>query len=48
VAASVAAAWAGKVDELLGTSKTGIERSLDPADYRYQSDFSNPSDLIAA
>ena len=48
VAASVATAWAGKVDELLGTSKTGIERSLDPADYRYQSDFSNPSDLIAA
>ena len=48
VAASVATTWAGKVDELLGTSKTGIERSLDPADYRYQSDFSNPSDLIAA
>lgn len=48
VATSVATAWAGKVDELLGTSKTGIERSLDPTDYRYQSDYSNPSDLIAA
>ena len=48
VAASVATAWAGKVDELLGTSKTGIERSLDPADYRYQSDFTNPSDLVTA
>ena len=48
VAASVATAWAGKVDELLGTSKSGIERTLDPNDYRYQSDYSNPGDLIAA
>ena len=48
VSFSVANAWAGKVDELLGTSKSGIERSMDPADYRYTSDFANGSELIAA
>ena len=48
VATSVATAWAGKVDELLGTSKSGIERSTDPEDYRYKSDFSKAGDLVAA
>ena len=48
VASSIGNTWAGKVDELLGTSKTGIERSTDPADYRYKSDFTDPNDLIAA
>ena len=48
VATSVATAWAGKVDELLGTSKSGIERSTDPEDYRYKSDFSKSGDLVAA
>ena len=45
---SVATAWASKVDELLGTSATGIERSTNPEDYRFRSDFENPADLIAA
>ena len=48
VASSVATAWAGTVDELLGTQKTGIERSLDPADYRYTSDYTTPAALIEA
>ena len=48
VAFSVGTAWAGKVDELLGTAKSGIERSQDPADYRYLSDFGNGSELIEA
>ena len=48
VAFSVGTAWAGKVDELLGTAKSGIERSQDPADYRYLSDFANGSELIEA
>lgn len=48
VAFSVGTAWAGKVDELLGTAKSGIERSLDPADYRFTSDFENGSQLIEA
>ena len=48
VASSVATAWAGKVDELLGTQKTGIERSLDIADYRYTSDYATPAALIEA
>ena len=48
VAFSVGTAWAGKVDELLGTAKSGIERSLNPEDYLYQSDYANGSELIAA
>ena len=45
---NVANAWAGKVDELLGTSSTGITRSTDPDDYRYRSDYASASDLVAA
>ena len=45
---TVATAWSGKVDELLGTSATGITRSKDSDDYRYQSDYSKPSDLVDA
>ena len=48
VAFSVGTAWAGKVDELLGTAKSGIERSQDPGDYRYLSDFASGSELIEA
>lgn len=48
VTLSVGTAWAGKVDELLGTAKSGIERSLDPEDYRYKSDYANASELISA
>ncbi len=48
VAFSVAGTWAGKVDELLGTSATGIKRSTDPDDYRYKSDYTRASDLVDA
>ncbi len=48
VAFSVGTAWAGKVDELLGTAKSGIEHSQDPEDYRYLSDFASGSELIEA
>ncbi len=45
---SVANVWAGKVDELLGTAATGITRTKDPADYRYQSDYTRASELVDA
>ncbi|MDE6590698.1 MAG: glycoside hydrolase family 3 C-terminal domain-containing protein, partial [Oscillospiraceae bacterium] len=48
IAAQVANSWAGKVNELLGVSDSTIERSADPEDYRYLSDFQTPSDLIQA
>ena len=48
ITAQVAASWAGKVNELLGVSESAIERSTNPEDYRYLSDFQNPSDLIQA
>lgn len=48
VIASVATAWNGKVNELLGTSDASIERSSNPDDYLYRSDFDDPSDLIQA
>lgn len=48
IAGQVANNWAGKVNELLGVSESTIKRSEDPADYRFQSDFQNPSDLIQA
>lgn len=48
VVAGVANAWSGRVNELLGTEKASIERSLDPEDYRHPSDFSTPAELIAA
>ena len=44
----VANAWAGKVNELLGTETATITRSLDPDDYYFKSDFASGSELIAA
>lgn len=48
IAAQVANSWAVKVNELLGVSGSTIERSTDPEDHRYLSDFQSPSDLIQA
>ncbi len=48
IVANIANNWAGKVNELLGLSVSGIERSEDAGDYQYLSDFETPSDLIAA
>lgn len=48
VVAQVANNWSGKVNELLGISDSTIERSSDPSDYRFLSDFENGSDLIDA
>ena len=48
ITAQVAGSWAGKVNELLGVSESAIERSTNPEDYRYLSDFQDPSDLIQA
>lgn len=48
IVASVATAWSGKVNELLGISDASIERSDNPEDYQYRSDFETPSDLIQA
>ena len=44
----VANAWAGKVNELLGTETATITRSLNPDDYYFKSDFASGSELIAA
>lgn len=48
VASSVANAWEGKVNELLGTETATITRSTDPADYPYQSDFASAAELVQA
>ena len=48
VVSGVANAWSGKVNELLGTEKPAIERSLKAEDYRHPSIFSSPAELIAA
>ena len=48
IVSQVAGTWAGKVNELLGIVDTTVERSDDPADYRFLSDFENASDLIQA
>ena len=48
IVAQVAANWTGRINELLGISSSTIERSDDPADYRFLSDFENASDLIQA
>ncbi|MBQ6756622.1 MAG: glycoside hydrolase family 3 C-terminal domain-containing protein [Oscillospiraceae bacterium] len=44
----VANAWAGKVNELLGTETATITRSLNPDDYYFKSDYASGSELIAA
>ena len=48
IVGQVANNWAGKVNELLGVSDATIERSQNPADYLYLSDFQNPADLLQA
>ncbi len=48
VVAGVANSWANKVNELLGITDTSIERSEDPADYRFTADFESGSALIDA
>ncbi len=48
IAFSVANAWEGKVNELLGTETATITRSTDPADYPFRSDFASASELVQA
>jgi len=48
IVSQVAENWSGKVNELLGVSDSTIERSQDPDDYLYQSDYESGSDLIQA
>ncbi len=48
IVASVANSWSSKVNELLGITASTIQRSDDPADYVYQSDFESGSALIDA
>ncbi len=48
IAGEIAGNWAGKVNELLGVSESTIKRSENPEDYRFTSDYSDPSDLIQA
>lgn len=45
---NVAQPWKSRVNELLGIKTTDLVRSDDPADYRYQSDYEDPNDLIDA
>lgn len=45
---SIAISWEGKVNEILGTSGASLQKSSNPADYYYKSDFENPADLIQA
>lgn len=44
----IADSWSNKVNELLGASEADIERSENKEDYKYLSDFENPSELIQA
>lgn len=45
---TVAFAWEDKVNELLGISSEGVERSRNPEDYIYPSDYSTPEELVEA
>ncbi len=45
---SVAEAWSGKVNELLGLDTATIKRSLNEADYPFKSDYATADDLFAA
>ena len=45
---TVAFDWDDKVNELLGISGEGVERSQDPNDYIYPSDFDTAEDLVNA
>ena len=48
IVGQVAGNWAGMVNGFLGVSDSTIQRSENPDDYRFLSDFQNPSDLIQA
>lgn len=48
IVALVANNWVGMVNGLLNVSDSTIQRSDKPEDYRFLSDFQNPSDLIQA
>lgn len=45
---SVALDWEDKVNELLGTSGADVERSQNPEDYMYPSDFGTVEELVEA
>lgn len=45
---TVAFSWEDKVNELLGISSEGVERSMDPEDYQYPSDFATAEELVNA
>lgn len=45
---TIAFNWADKVNELLGISFEGVERSMDPKEYRYPSDFASAEELVDA
>lgn len=45
---TVAFNWEDKVNELLGISSEGVERSMNPEDYQYPSDFATAEELINA
>ena len=45
---TVAFNWEDKVNELLGISSEGVERSMDPEDYQYPSDFATAEELVNA
>lgn len=46
IVAQVANNWAGKVNELLNVPESTIQRSENPEDYRFHSDFEDPSQLV--
>lgn len=48
IVAQIATSWTSKVNELLGISDSSIQRSDNPSDYRFLSDFEDPADLIQA
>lgn len=45
---TIAFDWKDKVDELLGVSSNGVERSRDADDYIYPSDYETAKELVAA
>ena len=46
-ASNIAMSWAEKVNELLGISGAVFERSANPEDYLYTSDYSDPMELVS-
>lgn len=45
---TVAFDWKDRVNELLGMSGEGVERSMDPEDYVYPSDYETAEELVNA